>query len=89
MSSPVERQVQLQDHQRTLVWRQNHGWVRTKRCGFCNGMCHLDDLGVWSFGKTYHSRHTWYCGVQCAKHINPVYLKALLTPKSERRAVRS
>lgn len=78
MSTPIEHEVALPPHQRTLFWRKHFGHVPTKRCGFCTQMCHIDQLGVWSLGKTYRSAHAWYCSVQCAKHINPMYLRRLL-----------
>lgn len=79
MASPVEKEVQLQPEQRTLVWRKNHGWVKCKTCNFCNGRCHIDDVGMWHYGMYYDSRHLWYCSLQCAAHRSEAYLRSLLT----------
>lgn len=59
--------------QRDRMFRKHHGWVRTKRCGFCHRSSHLDELGITGQPLRIappRSRLTWYCCVQCAKHMD-------------------
>lgn len=79
----VEKEVVLDPRQRTLIFQKNRGWVKTKRCNFCNDMCHIDQQGVWAFGKTYNSLHNWYCSVQCANGLSYPHLKKLLKPQQQ------
>lgn len=79
-----ERQVELDTTQRTLIWRQNHGYVKCKTCHFCNDRCHIDQPGTWSYGRFFDSRHTWFCSTQCAKGMSYPYLKRLLAPEPRR-----
>ena len=85
----VERQVQLSSDQRTMVWRQHHGYVKCKTCSFCAKQFHIDDMGIWSLGKYFDSRHTWYCSVQCANHYSWAYLKTLLRQDAARQMNRN
>ena len=82
MATPAQRHVVLDSEQRTLVWRKNDGWVKSKRCTFCNTMCHIDDVGLWCYGGDYSSQHTWYCSIQCAHHRSWLYLRSLLSKSS-------
>ncbi|KAK9827017.1 hypothetical protein WJX74_003679 [Apatococcus lobatus] len=66
--------------QRDRCFRKHHGWVRAKRCGFCERLSHVDEVGVmappWRVrlrrGDTGggHSCLTWYCCTQCAQHLD-------------------
>lgn len=82
MSSPVEQKVQLDRNQRSLIWRQNHGWVKTKRCSFCKSMCHLDDMGIWNLGRAYNDQHWWFCSMTCAKGISYPGVQRLLSTRA-------
>ena len=84
--TPPERQVELDATQRTLIWRHNHGYVKCKTCHFCNDRCHVDDVGIWSYGTFFDSRHTWYCSVHCANGLSYAYLRQLLAKPASRRS---
>lgn len=67
--------VRVARGQRDRVFRKHHGYVRIKRCGFCDRGSHLDELGIsappWRFPLGgAPPRLTWYCCVQCAKHLD-------------------
>lgn len=67
--------------QRDRTFRKHHGWVRIKRCGFCERASHVDEVGICGmpfrtrvkqsadFGER-NTRLTWYCCEQCAKHLD-------------------
>lgn len=64
--------------QRDRCYRKHHGWVRAKRCGFCEKLCHTDEMGVqappWRVrvggGEAVHKCLTWYCCTQCASSLS-------------------
>ena len=64
--------------QRARCYQKHRGWVRAKACGFCQRVCHVDEMGVqappWRVrevtGVPQQMSLTWYCCVQCAKHLD-------------------
>lgn len=61
--------------QRDRCFRKHHGWVRAKRCGFCERLSHVDEMGVsappWRVrGRGARSILTWYCCTQCAQNLD-------------------
>ncbi len=77
----MDRETRRVAHgQRDRCYRRHHGWVRAKRCGFCERLSHVDEMGVlappWRVrGRRgeeapAHSCLTWYCCTQCAQHLD-------------------
>ncbi|KAK9816123.1 hypothetical protein WJX74_005544 [Apatococcus lobatus] len=70
----------IANSQRDRCYRKHHGWVRAKRCGFCERLSHVDEMGVlappWRVRRRrgeaapVHSCLTWYCCTQCAQHLD-------------------
>ena len=70
----------IANSQRDRCYRKHHGWVRAKRCGFCERLSHVDEMGVLApplrvrrrrgEGAPVHSCLTWYCCTQCAQHLD-------------------
>lgn len=85
-TTAADYQVALAEAQRTCVFRKNHGWVKTKRCSFCNSMSHVDDLGVWLLGRDYFGLHHWYCSVTCAKGISYANVRRMLAVRRPARS---
>lgn len=61
--------------QRDRCFRKHHGWVRAKRCGFCERLSHVDEMGVsappWRVrGRGARAILTWYCSTQCAQSLD-------------------
>lgn len=72
----MDHTVRIVPHsQRDRCFRKHHGWVRAKRCGFCERLSHVDEMGVsappWRVrGRGARSILTWYCSTQCAQNLD-------------------